>query len=196
MTAEDIAHYAGAAQSVAVALAVVIGGGWTLYIFIRLRTIDKAKAELRKLQHEQAVVAIDVDAKQLNRYDDDGYVISGVAVASNKGNRNTQIDFSADDSCTITKVVFNESGQPTDGDSINTPFHVAYYLRTGAEIKFPFAALVSSPGVYKVTVRSPLHAPEAEQAASVIGGGDDGYFWEGIGFVAVSDIPETVKTHD
>lgn len=193
MTPEEIALYASAIQNIAVTLAVVIGGGWTLYTFIQLRTIDKAKAELRKLQHEQAVVAINVDAKQLDRYDGDGYVISGVAVISNKGNRNTRIDFSADDSCTITKVIFSESGQPTNGDSIYSSFYIAYYLRTGAEIKLPFIVLVSSPGIYKVCVKSPLYKPEAQQAESIGGDGKE-FFWEGVSFVAVSDIPKTTNT--
>ncbi len=189
----DIANLAKAAQSSAVAIAVVIGGTWTLYTFIRLGTIRKAQAELRKLQlesAEQAVVSIDVNVEQMGRYFGTGYVLSGAAVVSNKGNRNTLIDFSAEHSCTVTKVDFNDVGQANDGETFNVPYHMTYYLRSGVTITFPFIARVQTPGVYRVNVKSPLYSPEAAQAVSTSTDEQESdYIWEGIGFVAVSDGP-------
>jgi hypothetical protein len=190
VTPEEIAHFAGAAQSIAVTIAVVLGGGWTLYTFIRLGTIHKAKAELRKTQREsdeQAVVAIDVNVAQLDRYAGDQFVISGAAVVSNKGNRNTQIDFSAADSCTVTRLDFNELGQPLDVESVSIPIGIVYYLRANASIRFPFVARVPEAGIYRIDFHSPLFVAEASQASTVSGGNHEDYWWDGVAFIAVSE---------
>jgi hypothetical protein len=193
MTPDDIANLAQAAQSSAVAIAVIIGGTWTLYTFIRLRTVRRARAELHKLQlesAEQAVVSIDVRVEQMDRYSGPGYVLSGAAVVTNKGNRNTRIDFSAEDSCSITRVDFNGAGQAVDRETFNVPLDTTYYLRSGAMITFPFIARVQSPGVYRVDVKSPLHSPDASQAAATSTDGQEaGYIWVGLGFIAVSEVP-------
>ncbi len=193
MPLADIASLASAAQNAAIAIAVVVGGTWTLYTFIRLGSVRKAKAELQKLQldlAQQAVVSIDVTAEQMARYRGDGFVLCGAATVVNKGNRNTLIDFSADDSWTVTRIDFNKHGQPVDGGTIELPTEMTYYLRAGATVRFPFVARVEASGVYRVNVRSPVYQAEAAQAAADKGSEEaDGYVWEGIGFVAVSDLP-------
>jgi hypothetical protein len=193
MSTENIAYLVSLSkivQSFAVAIAVIIGGSWTLYTFVRLGFIQKAKAELAKLQLEsstQAIVSIDVNIKQTDRYSSEGYVLLGKAVISNKGNRNTLVDFSAADSCAIINIHFNEWGQEVSGATVNIPYAFCYYLRAGA---FPFIVKVKEPGVYKIRVKSPLHPHELEQALTAFPTSEhDGFYWLGANYVVVAGVP-------
>ena len=73
--AETVEHFA-------VALGVLIGGGWTLYTFVRLKMIAKAKLELeekiREL-HESAFLEAKINAQQVNIEPEAGYYKIGRA---------------------------------------------------------------------------------------------------------------------
>jgi len=188
----NLAELAKAVQGFVVAIAIIIGGSWTLYTFVQLGTIRKAKAELSKLKiesSEQAIVSIDISAMQMNKNEGEGYVFSCKAIVSNKGNRNTLIDFTEPDSCTVTKIELSEEGYAIESNSFNIPFFMTYYLRAKATVSFPFVAKVKNSGVYQVMLKSPLHSHEAEQASTVSKIGEkNGYIWRGVEFVVVSDI--------
>jgi hypothetical protein len=191
LSPEDLANYAKVAQSLSVAVAVIIGGTWTLFTFVRLGTIKKAKAELERLQQElleQAIVSIKVNASQLDDTENEGYVLAGEAIVSNKGNRNTLIDFSSSDCCVITKITFDDDGQTIIGDSFYAPFYMTYYLRAGAEINFSFITKVPEPGIYKILVSSPLHNIDATQASALTKEeGHRKYIWQGVKYISVVD---------
>jgi len=83
-------------QSLSVALAVIIGGIWSLYTFDVLGARDRAAAELKEIQHaldQQATVQIEIDAEQVHiPGSSERYVLAKVAII-NTGNRNTILDF-------------------------------------------------------------------------------------------------------
>lgn len=52
MSIEEFKHLASALQAIAISLAVIVGGFWTLYRFFSLQSIEKALAEVEKLKKE------------------------------------------------------------------------------------------------------------------------------------------------
>ncbi|MBD0785795.1 hypothetical protein HUO09_05540 [Vibrio sp. Y2-5] len=72
MTILDVKNLAAALQSFALVIAIVIGGGWALFQFFSIRSIEKAKAELMKLQHEtnvHGIIEVSMQTKYLSAYD-------------------------------------------------------------------------------------------------------------------------------
>lgn len=84
-------------QSLAVTIAVIVGGIWSLYTFDVLGARDRASAELRELQYtldQQATVQIEMEAEQIYLPGDtERYVLIEVTI-QNTGNRNTILNFS------------------------------------------------------------------------------------------------------
>ncbi|WP_438404315.1 hypothetical protein [Aeromonas hydrophila] len=73
MTILEIKNLAAAFQSISLVIAIVIGGGWALFQFFSMRNIEKAQAELKKLQHEtnvHGVIELSIIAKYLSSYED------------------------------------------------------------------------------------------------------------------------------
>ncbi|WP_162046498.1 hypothetical protein [Vibrio taketomensis] len=71
MTIIEVKNLASAFQSIALVLAICIGGGWALFQFFSVRTIEKAKAELRKLQLEtrsHGILQISVTSRAISSY--------------------------------------------------------------------------------------------------------------------------------
>src|SRR5690606_35069294 len=96
---EDISHLASAVQSIAVAIAVIVGGVWTVFTFNRLRLTKKAEAELAELQQKlgrTALLNINVTATSARLASEDGYLISAQAIVENVGTRRTSLLFPAD----------------------------------------------------------------------------------------------------
>jgi hypothetical protein len=54
MSPEDIKNYAAALQSAIISIGILIGGGWAMFTFLKLKSIDKASAELEKVRRDLA----------------------------------------------------------------------------------------------------------------------------------------------
>lgn len=50
MSPEEFSKIAGGLQSIVTILAILIGGGWALYTFVKLNAVKKARAELAELE--------------------------------------------------------------------------------------------------------------------------------------------------
>jgi hypothetical protein len=118
-TLTDWKDFAETFEHFAVALGVLIGGGWTLYTFVRLKAVAKAKLEfeekIREL-HESAYLEAKIDAKQINIESEAGYYISAVVTITNVGNVTTAFKFS-EMQFIAREVSFDQSGKITYGDT-------------------------------------------------------------------------------
>ena len=185
---ERFKDLASGVQSIAVTLAVIIGGIWTLYTFSALGTKAKAEAEL----FQQAVLAIKVEARQEVLAGDQGLYIAAIATVENKGNRNTLVDFRKLKPFRVSPVVFDSDGRgtPDREATIEMNTDVPYItVRRGAVHSFSMFARVPAPGLYVVVFDAPLseeeirvHEASAHDSASA---GEVTIVWSGTTYVAV-----------
>ena len=158
-SAERFKNVAAGVQSIAVTLAVIIGGVWTLYTFSALGTKSRAEAEL----FQQAVLAIKVEARQESLKAEQGRFIAAIATVENKGNRNTFLDFRELKPFRVLPVVFDDAGrgEPNPLAAIEVTAPVTYVtVRRGAVESFPMFVRVPKPGLYVVEFKAPLSPEE------------------------------------
>ena len=101
MTLMELKELASIIQSLALAVAVLVGGGWALYRYFSLRSIQRARAELEKTRveierarrslQERGVIEIDIVAEQM--FLDGNYLISVCGNIKNTGNSTELIDY-------------------------------------------------------------------------------------------------------
>jgi hypothetical protein len=136
-------------KDVATIVAILGGGGWTIYTFSALGTRARAQAELFK----QAVLEVTVEARQESS--DLGtngqLLVSAVAKIVNKGSRNTFLDFREQAPFRVYRVDFNSAGVGLKVPVMNLNVDNSYMtLRTGATGEFPVFFAVSVPGLYVI----------------------------------------------
>ncbi|WP_299847715.1 hypothetical protein [uncultured Roseovarius sp.] len=187
-------------KNIAMIIAIVVGGGWTLHVFQAQLNVEQAKAALQKLEMEiaeKAALEVNVEAKQVETTGL-GYkpalplkIIAGTIQISNRGNRDTQIDLSSGP-VTIARILgFDDKGEPTFG-SRSTAF--VYYthdgpaagkilLAEGSE-KLRFIANVKTSGLYSVIFTVPRDEAEFEVAEALLPEATT-YSWTGSTLVAV-----------
>ena len=168
----DLKTVAEIAQNAAVALAVVVGGGWTLYTFFRLGLVAKAEAELEekmKALHESAVLDVTISAEQLSIKGDDAFYISSVASIVNVGNVDTFINYD-EARFFITEVNYDKEGMIVYG----TPVPATYPSPLGNKMtgttmpskftcRIPYLFRVKHPGLFLVSFEAVDHG-EANNA--------------------------------
>jgi hypothetical protein len=161
---EDISHLASAVQSIAVAIAVVVGGVWTAFTFNRLRLTKKAESELAELQQKlsrTALLNINVIATSDRLESEDGYLISAQAIVENVGTRRTSLLF-PDDQRPFHAVLIQteENGDLKLGRRIHTgipygdgteSFSRRSIVGPGARVTLPFVFRTKQPGLYMVS---------------------------------------------
>ena len=86
-------NIASGVQSLVIALGVLIGGVWTLYLFTSLNTRARALAEFEELKRKnhQGVITIDIKAEQEDIPDDKGRSIKINIQATNLGDSNSKL---------------------------------------------------------------------------------------------------------
>ncbi|HEY6230733.1 MAG TPA: hypothetical protein VIW64_05690 [Pyrinomonadaceae bacterium] len=154
----DLKELAAAMQNLAVTLAILVGGAWTLYTFMRLRYIEKSKAELKELEQrtrEQAVVDVNLEAVQLAT-DDGTRVVSATAVVKNKGNRNVYLDLQVARWSTA-RVSFDSDGGVILRDKKGADFDfVGHWVRVGGVVRFPTVISIREAGIYRIEFAVPV----------------------------------------
>jgi hypothetical protein len=161
---EDISHLAAAVQSIAVAIAVAVGGVWTVFTFNRLRLTKKAESELAELQQKlsrTALLNINIIATSARIAAEDGYLISARAIVENVGTRRTSLLF-PDDQRPFHAVLIQteENGDLKLGPRIHTgipygdgteSFSRRAIVGPGARVTLPFVFRTRHPGLYMVS---------------------------------------------
>jgi hypothetical protein len=159
MSLADFKDLMAVVQSLILTLAIMVGGVWSLYIFIRLRYIEKAKAELRELEQktrEHAVIEVNLEAVQLDTGDGGPRVISATAVLKNSGNRNIHLDFH-EARWNTARVNFDRSGGFILGDERTSDFDFGgHWVRVGGVVRFPTVFNVPEQGIYRVEFAVPV----------------------------------------
>ena len=113
----EIKEFAYVAQSLAVAVAVLVGGGWALFRHYSLRSIQHAKADLEKTRVEiekahrtlleRGIVNIELRAEQFLSGDD--YLIGIQVTLRNTGSGTEVLDWSKSGT-TASKVILEPNG--------------------------------------------------------------------------------------
>lgn len=161
---EELANWASALESVAVAIAVILGGLWTLFTFRRLGATKRAQSELAELEQKLSRTAqlnIDVEAWSQTLDNDAGFLLFAQATVSNVGSRRTNLQFPAnkrpfhanrvqplpDGSITVGATL--SAGIPYGDGSME--FSGRAIVGPGAKVVLPVVFHVASSGVYLVS---------------------------------------------
>jgi|ERR1039457_157924 hypothetical protein len=169
-------------QSIIVSTAVLFGGLWTLYTFISLQLIDKAKTDLEKIKTDltatqlkltshQAVLDITLDASQTSLPYNQGRYISVEAIITNKGSSETYIEWTRATPLAVTHVAVTASGELHRDQLIpSTPLAVGLYgprqylIRVGGTLRLPFFVSVKNLGLYYIEFQTEVAKPEKTTA--------------------------------
>lgn len=160
-------------QSIAITLAIIIGGIWTLYTFEILSQIEKARAELKEIKlklEQQAVVVLDINSSQIKTDHDTGYLIKANINVKNIGNRNVDIEFN-NPAFIATHVSFSSNGMQVFGErsvsncytshpTMDGPKIDGTILRKGATATYPFIVKVKEPGIYHLQFKAKISETE------------------------------------
>lgn len=144
-------------QGVIAALAIVIGGGWTLYHFVSLHETEIARENFinLKLRNErEPVIEVRVNAGFKPDADRGGYLINATATVSNKGNYPDGLDFS-EPAFKIFRTRFDDKGFVKFLDGIASgpsgPYLVdAASLMPGESQQYSLLHRVDDPGTYYI----------------------------------------------
>ena len=196
---ERFQKIASGVQAVLVSVAVVIGGGWTLYTFNSQLQVENAQAQVRKLKREieaEPKIEISLDLRQVASLARGKYVLSGLVTLKNVGNATTAL-FLTDDSITIFRVAFNEKGIETWVPVREVPIRVSENATVVALMSHataanfaPFTVELNEPGIYAVRFFAERRFEEASLAltlgAKPTGEGKDAKIsWANHAYVAV-----------
>ncbi len=194
---DDLKNWAEIIQIMVVVLAILIGGSWTLYRFISLNEIGKARTELEKEKADlektrkesnlvdppRAVLDVDLSADTMEMKEDLAYFIAITVTMKNKGTRQTVLDFSTDPFSTplsITQVTFNDEGIPVWGTPSSLKIAVRHgevdnvSLSPGETISLPFGIKVRNPGIYFLEFMVPQKGKESEEHIQAVNGKSSG----------------------
>lgn len=168
MDHEKFKNLASGAQSLAIAIAVVIGGVWTLYTFKALGTVNKARAEIREIEHrsniEQPVLAIELQAKPVTTGGKNVHLVHVEAKFRNDGKRNLNLTFD-EPSLTVSKLKLDTNSTEVEGEVISREPTLLNAdgtleqvreraLRPSQSRDVPFVVAVPSPGIYLVQIKA------------------------------------------
>jgi hypothetical protein len=197
MNPADFSNVASGIESIALTIAIVVGGVWALYRFGALRAIEKAKADLEATQRklrERGILNITMEATQLTgQGTSDRRIVVNVTV-KNDGNRSEVINWAAS-FVRVTQVVASREAEALAyGQSLN----LLYSTPDGPSISssvmpaqvrtFPFLALVDGPGTYHlqfVAKVSPAEATISEAEHRAAGTPADEFIWQSASYITV-----------
>jgi hypothetical protein len=166
------AKLASAVQSIAVALAVFVGGAWTLYSFNAAKTAEKALVDLELAKARKPVLDIQIESEffvgadpsssspkpELHRF------IKTFVALRNAGNTSAEIDLS-DDTLFVSEVNVVD-GKVIHDEGWNWSRHLnsalgirKLTLPAGNSAKLAYLSRIRRPGLYFVEFRVPL-SPE------------------------------------
>jgi hypothetical protein len=144
-------------QSIAISVAVVIGGIWAIYRFLSLRELGRARVELKRLQRalaERATLNISLSAHPHTDPNGNGYYIEVAASVSNVGNR-TEILNWLEGGIYTAPVIGQKMGNVIFGAWIETKRggrtrRISSTLAPSEVTVFSFLVPIVKPGLYYV----------------------------------------------
>ncbi|MEM9824894.1 MAG: hypothetical protein AAF985_27670, partial [Bacteroidota bacterium] len=171
MTLEEIELLVNIIQGVALIFAIIVGGGWTLFTFIRLQSVSIAKAELVEAQRNaelRSVLQWDIEAYQVPSRDDRSFYITVDVKAENLGNKDTYID-AAQSTCIVNKVEFDANGVAQLKEVARTTFDfLTYIVLAGKVVHLPFLFRLDDYGIYRVDFKSRIPESESKRAEQIV----------------------------
>lgn len=158
---ERFAKIASGVQNIVLAIAILVGGFWTFFIFNAQLQVENSRAQVAKLKRElseQANIEVKISARRLITGDVKARHIVGVITVKNYGNRIATLPLS-DDVLKISRVSVMDDGKLVFHETTNVGLYVVpdnRKLRSivafpDVEYRVPFLAKVSNPGVYFVS---------------------------------------------
>jgi hypothetical protein len=174
MSAETFNQIASAVQSLVLAIAVLVGGGWALYTFIRLRQVDRARAELEQARRDllqRAIIDVSVKASQMaSEPNSPKYLLVEVSLV-NKGSRTEVLDW-YESGCQASMVLGHgdnglDFGQPVAGKYVAKGLAVlSTTVLPGGNRVLTFLLPVPDGGIYHVEFWGALSHDEAELSSA------------------------------
>ena len=161
---------ASAIQSIILAAAIIIGGGWTLYNFIQLDEIGKREAELENLQrslYERAKLDIRLASKALVKTEQGHRYLSITIEIENKGNLR-EVFLWRDSGLKAARVSISDTGNRISSKVKNIPFSrldvpaISEAILPGHSRRFPFLIRFDEAGIYHIEFFATV-SPEEEQ---------------------------------
>ena len=160
---QQINDVAALIQKSLISVAVLIGGGWTVFTFRALNLRQKAKAELADLQRKinlKPLINISVTSEH-HLLHEGSFLITAVVRVENVGTRDTTLFFPSDRKpFSAMQINFSEDGDLTLGirRSVGVPhggmsesFSRGAVVRAGVKVELPFAIVVPSEGIYMLS---------------------------------------------
>jgi hypothetical protein len=180
---ESFKNLAAGVQSWVLTIAVLVGGGWTLWTFRTLQVEERAKKEL----FAQAQINVDVTAKE-ELVPSGSSVITATVKVTNTGGRNVLLDYGSKP-LSIRRISFTQQGQSLFDEPVSQDvLWGSRVLRAGETDQYPLVLMVRSPGMYLVEFKVPL--PRRELQEHLAAGGPqppsgDNIYWQGSAVVNV-----------
>ncbi len=201
MTLEDFNNLASGIQSILVGIAVLVGGGWTLFRFFSLKEIKKAKAELEKTKRDlqkRGHLEIEMTATEMFSSDfTEKYIYLSLNV-KNVGNYAEVIRWK-ESTVSATPIRIGANGNVELGNKIQENIHSRYFnlagtvIDPGISMKFTYLIPVENSGVYyleSTLAGSPTETAIALERSATAGINEaDVAFWG-------SEIYFSVSEHD
>ncbi|MFZ3018462.1 MAG: hypothetical protein WA056_08415 [Gallionella sp.] len=166
-------------QSLLVSIALLIGGGWTLYVFNSQLQVENARAQLNKLKREleespRLELDISVHPMSPNKRAGSRYFDCRL-LAKNVGTKSTILRF-ADKAIRLHRVEIGADGQPVwalinaidipMGDSKEDRLH-AITLHVNTSKYASWVVAISKPGIYVLEFSSSRSPSEIEEARAL-----------------------------
>jgi hypothetical protein len=188
MNNEQFSKIASGIQAIVVSLAVIVGGGWTLYTFGSLQQVERARTEVEKLRRsllERGVLVITLRPSQVkSAQPSTRYVLVDVAV-QNQGNSTEVIDWSKS-GLRLTKVDVDRGGGLAFGQTLDVGYSLPGRLVQSSSILpgqtrgLAFLVPLQQPGVYHIAfeaIISPTETAVHMREHALIGVTPDEVMW-------------------
>lgn len=173
---ERFQKIASGVQAALVSVAVVIGGGWTLYTFNSQLQVENARAQVQKLKREieaEPKIEIAIEPRQLPTVKHGQFILAGVIAIKNTGNATTALLLEGNP-VTIFRVDFDSDGMEVWTPIRRVPLRMTDTVIVGALVahasatkSVSFATLVEEPGLFAVRFSARRQATEATAAIAL-----------------------------
>jgi hypothetical protein len=186
-------------QSIVLSSAVVVGGIWSLYTFISLNLIGKARADLERSQeetkqlHDRQPVLITTMSFVQERAAFGGYDVAISVLIENKGSRNTQIGWTKATPLAIV-AANGDSNKHFVSSSVITakPLSLGsqppdqYQILSGGSARLPFLVHVPRPALYYVEFQAEVRVADVSGKDNPTSSPSDRpLVWSDTAFIAV-----------
>ena len=165
-------NIASGIQSIVLAFAVIIGGGWTLYSFIKLNEIDRREAELKQLQlslRERAKLDIHLTSVQLPSEEDGHRYVAVTVEIENKGNL-PEVFLWENSGLAVAHVTVNDDGKEVVDQRHNTKYSridvepISEAILPGHSRRFPFLIRLNKAGIYHLEFYASVSPYERQES--------------------------------